>query len=60
MGQWRPVRYGRNNETDQAGERYAVEEDEAEDVAFAAVTFGGCGGDDDTLWSDHLAHDASG
>ena len=37
-----------------------MKEDEAEDVAFSAIAFGGCCCDDDALRSDHFAHDASG
>ena len=37
-----------------------MKEDEAQDVAFGAVAFGGGGGDDDALRGNHLSHDASG
>ena len=37
-----------------------MQEDEAEDGAFAAVGFSGGGGDDDALRGDHLAHDTAG
>lgn len=37
-----------------------MHENKAKNVSFTAVGFGGGGGDDDALWSDHLAHDASG
>lgn len=53
------MRQDRDHEAHQAGEREAVEEDKAQDAAFAAITFRGCGGDHDALRRDHLAHDAA-
>lgn len=55
-----PVRHQRNQKTHQAGERDAVQQDEAEDGAFGTVGVGGCGGYDDALWRDHLAHHTAG
>lgn len=52
--------YERDEKTHQTGEREAVQEDEAQDGAFAAVLVGGGCGDNYALRSDHFAHDASG
>ncbi len=44
----------------QRGQREAVEEHVAQDVAFVAVPLRGRRRDDDALRVDHLAHDAAG
>lgn len=41
-------------------QRDAVEENVAENVAFAAVPIGCGAGDDDALGIDHFAHDSAG
>ena len=55
-----PVGDESDEKAHEAGERDAVQQDEAQDGAFGAIGVGSCGGDDDTLWRDHLAHDSAG
>ena len=49
-----------DEETHQAGQAEAVQEDEAQDPAFLAVAAGCGAGDDDALRGDHFAHHAAG
>ena len=56
----RPVCHQRHEQAHEAGERDAVQQDEAKDGAFGAVGVGGSSGDDDALWRDHLAHHSAG
>jgi len=58
--EWRPSSDERDQKAHQAGERETVQEDEAENDAFAAVLICGRCGDNDALRRDHFAHDASG
>ena len=58
--EWWPTGYERDQKPHQAGECEAVQEDETQDGAFAAVLVGGGCGDDDALRRDHFAHDTAG
>src|ERR1700722_4864146 len=49
-----------DEDADERGEREAVQENVAENVAFVAVPLRCGAGNDDTLGVDHLAHDAAG
>ena len=55
-----PVGHERDEKAHEAGERDAVQQDEAKDGAFGAVGVGSCRGDNDALWRNHLAHDSAG
>ena len=57
--EWDHVHLEANQYAHQEGQRYAVPEDVAQDIAFMSVPFRCGAGHDDTLGVDHLPHHAA-